>query len=273
MGLDEPGAEEMRLVEEVLAWADGGPLAVATDFDGTLAEISDDPSRVALIPASRAALESLARRARVLVLSGRELADLETRASLRGVALGGEHGGDRRLASGERILAPLDEASRDALEGFAREAESLLAGSGGWVERKRLSVAAHTRRVPPGAAPAIERALGLAAAARACESSLGAIAGKRVVELRAHGASKDVALAWFAGLEPRAGTVLALGDDATDEDLFRATNALGGYTIKVGEGWSLARRRLVDPRSVARFLEGLARALERPADRRGAASP
>ncbi|MBI3725231.1 bifunctional alpha,alpha-trehalose-phosphate synthase (UDP-forming)/trehalose-phosphatase, partial [bacterium] len=82
--------------------------------------------------------------------------------------------------------------------------------------------------------------------------------GKKIVELRARGASKDAALGKLRATVAPDALVIAVGDDTTDEDLFRAALLASGLAVRVGEGPSVAPERLAGPEDVARFLEGLA---------------
>jgi trehalose 6-phosphate phosphatase len=241
--------------------ARGRALAIVSDFDGTLSDLADTPEDAILRRDARGALAALSETCPILVVSGRRLEDLERRVPLPGVALAGEHGGDLLFsATGERFLASLSAPAAEALDRFEEVARDLLAGTPGFVERKRLATAAHTRLLRDAAVRRpVERALARGAIALALDQrhAVEAVAGKMVVELRACGASKDVALSRFVATLPLDTFVVALGDDASDEDLFCGANALGGYTIKVGSGWTCASRTLDDPEEVAAFLRAL----------------
>jgi trehalose 6-phosphate phosphatase len=110
-------------------------LLVATDFDGTLAPIVDDPQNAWPLPRNRRALATLARQphTRAAVVSGRSLADLEARLQPAedGLLLVGSHGsefepaltgrlspGERRLVGGIRTMV---EASAAGLAGVGVE--------------------------------------------------------------------------------------------------------------------------------------------------------
>ena len=53
-----------------------------------------------------------------------------------------------------------------------------------------------------------------------------------------------------------------LGDDRTDEDGFAVVNALGGHSVKVGPGPSVAGWRAATPEVVRQWLEVYADFLE-----------
>jgi trehalose 6-phosphate phosphatase len=51
---------------------------------------------------------------------------------------------------------------------------------------------------------------------------------------------------------------LFVGDDVTDENGFAAVNALGGATLKVGPGQTLAEKRIATPALFRAWLSELA---------------
>ena len=75
---------ELGLASAVARVAGRDHLLVASDFDGTLAPLVDDPARARALPAAEAALVSLATlpRTAVALLSGRSLASLRAGAGL-----------------------------------------------------------------------------------------------------------------------------------------------------------------------------------------------
>jgi trehalose 6-phosphate synthase/phosphatase len=256
--VSDPFDEPRELAARVVSLATGREILVASDFDGTLAPIVPRPDDATLREDSRAALAALAGRAHVAIVSGRELSKLRARVALPGIALAGEHGGDLLLPSGERSALELSKGAREALDAFGRFADLLLAGTGGEVERKKLATAAHTRRIEKDRDRLESVLLARGREIGATSGQVEAIPGRRVVELRAQGASKGLGLVRIkAALAPRA-FVVALGDDRTDEDLFREVLRDGGMAVRVGAGETCARQRVEGPEAVARFLEALA---------------
>ena len=59
---------------------------------------------------------------------------------------------------------------------------------------------------------------------------------------------------WLAEMDPD--FVVAIGDDATDEDTFKAMPD-SAYTIKVGDMHSAAKFSIKDPRAVRKLLHDL----------------
>jgi trehalose 6-phosphate phosphatase len=84
--------------------------------------------------------------------------------------------------------------------------------------------------------------------------------GKKIVEIKPGGKDKGKAVKEFMAEKPFRGRLpVFVGDDATDEYGFAVVNALGGHSIKVGTGRSIARWRLPDVTAVRAWL---ARAVE-----------
>jgi trehalose 6-phosphate phosphatase len=134
------------------------------------------------------------------------------------------------------------------------------------LERKPHAIALHYRLAPQR--EELIRSLA-GRAARDLGPAFRIQAGKLVVEILPAEAGKGAAIARFMGLAPYAERIpVFLGDDRTDEDGFAVVNALGGLSVRVGEGaQTQARFRLHSPAAVRDWLAGLAASLRRFRDR------
>lgn len=235
-----------------------GPLGLLLDFDGTLAEIVPRPADAWPPPGIVRALEALAARddVHVGIVSGRRLIDLVERVPVPRVWHVGGHGAEVRRPDGEAELPGELPGARAAIASFVERAAA-LAGRDVLIEDKGLSAAVHLRGLPPEDAARIAHAAATIADALALTAPVRRSGGKAIVELRVAGIDKgrmalDLLERWGA---PAA---VALGDDETDEDMFRALRTRG-LTVKVGQGESAAGFRLKGVGEVAAFLEALAR--------------
>lgn len=234
---------------------------VALDFDGVLAPIVDHPDDARPPDETVAAIERLAERTPVALVSGRSLDDLRARMPDVPVTWAGGHGAQLRYPDGsEGHLVELDGLAPllDEVEASVRE---LVDDEPGWlVERKQASLAVHHRLADPDTVhELLPRVTANLEARRSDGPGFELIHGKAVLELRVAGADKGGALSRIvqdhAGLVP-----LVLGDDVTDEDAFRAAARLGGTSILVAEEprETSAAHRLRDPAAVTTFLDALA---------------
>ena len=81
------------------------------------------------------------------------------------------------------------------------------------------------------------------------------IEGNKVVEVRNSGVNKgSTALEWLSGQAPE--FILCIGDDWTDEDMFRALSATA-CSIRVGVATTAAKYYLPGPAIVRRLLREL----------------
>ena len=79
--------------------------------------------------------------------------------------------------------------------------------------------------------------------------------GKMVFELKPPGVNKGSAIGEFMREAPFAErTPIFLGDDVTDEYGFCTINQLGGHSVKIGQGETMARWRLADPAAAKAWL-------------------
>jgi len=224
--------------------------ALFLDFDGTMVDIAPLPHAVEvpqpLIVVLRDIHQFLG--GAVAVISGRPIAQIDAFLDPLKLAVAGVHGAERRGADGELTLLdthPLDQVEHEARALAARHPNLL-------VETKRGSVALHYRL-----APQLEEAcLQVMQAAVATSPGLTLLRGKMVVEAKPGGASKGRAIEDFLREAPFAGrSPVFIGDDVTDEAGFSTVQRLGGLGIKVGEGSTVAWRRLADPPALRRELQ------------------
>lgn len=233
--------------------------AYFVDFDGTLAEIVDHPERVKIAPRTLAAVGALAKASgnALAVISGRSVAQLDTFLHPLKLPLAGVHGMERRLPDGRLIASPVDRSAQRALHervhAFSKAHPGVLA------EPKPGSVAIHYRNRPDLASACEALADTLAQA----DPRLEVLAGKMVVELKLGSATKADAIAAFMDVEPFRGRLpFFAGDDVTDEAGFDAVNALGGVSVKVGNGKSSAKFRVANTALFTDWIERLAEDLK-----------
>ena len=224
--------------------------ALFLDFDGTLVDIAPQPHEVLVPPQMLAAVRSLHALldGAVAVISGRPIAQIDGFLAPLRLPLAGVHGAERRSADGTMVLLhtePLDRVEHAAWA-LATRHPGLV------VETKRGSLALHYRQAPELADTCLR------AMQEAVDASPGVtlLHGKMVLEAKPGGASKGRAIEDFLAEPPFAGrTPVFIGDDVTDEAGFSAVQRLGGVGIKVGEGSTIAWRRLPDPAALLRELE------------------
>jgi trehalose 6-phosphate phosphatase len=223
------------------------------DIDGTIVDIAGTPDRVQLDQEIRRLIAELHRSAggAVALISGRAIADIDRLFPDTGMPAAGQHGVERRDAGG-RVSR---HAFPSALLPWARQrlAQAEARHPGLLLEDKGLSLALHYRLAPSLAGYA-HRFM------RSVQAKLGddfcLQAGKCVVEVKPAGRDKGMAVAEFMHEAPFRGRIpVFVGDDLTDEYGFTTVNELGGHSVKVGPGRTVARWRLPDVRAVHTWLE------------------
>lgn len=208
-----------RHLLEIFAWSN---VLLAFDYDGTLAPLVSTPARATMRPSTRRLLKRAGRLYPCVAISGRGHADALSR--LRGVAISrvvGNHGAEP--SSGAK-------AFRRRVQQWLPVLTARLSGRRGvMIEDKGLSVAVHYRQARDRRAT--RRAI--VAAARSLDD-VRIIGGKLAVNLLVPDAPhKGLALererARFA-----CDTVIYVGDDDTDEDVFQLDRPGQLLSIRVG---------------------------------------
>ncbi|MDX3905534.1 MAG: trehalose-phosphatase [Pigmentiphaga sp.] len=225
------------------------------DLDGTLAPIAAVPEAAAVPAPTLALLQHLqdATRGAVAVVSGRAIDVLDRMLAPMRVPAAGLHGSQWRGPDRRLWEMPVDRAEADRL----RAALAALAARypGIRLEDKGLSFAVHYRHAPELESTIRDEVAQIAAP---FGQRYALQYGKMVAEVKPRGADKAQAIERFMAIAPYAGRVPVMaGDDLTDEPAFDAVNRLGGISIKIGDGDSVAAWRLADPAALALWLEGL----------------
>jgi trehalose 6-phosphate phosphatase len=225
------------------------PVLVASDYDGVLARLRDDPAAAVPEPGVAEALTRLSRvdGVTVALVSGRGVADLQATSGLSGdFRWVGSHGAE--------FDGPLTGELADRRDRLADRLAPLVATvDGAWLEIKPASVAVHVRPVHDRVAAALL----LDKARAAADSSLTLKPGKDVLEIAVTDAHKGAALRRLAD-ELGAAASVYLGDDVTDEDGFRALTGPHDVTVKIGGGSTEARHRVADTVGAVAVLNRLA---------------
>jgi trehalose 6-phosphate phosphatase len=229
----------------------GESVLIASDFDGTLAPLIDDPDRSTVDPGAGQALMELAALpgVNVAIVSGR------SRPQLVGFfppgapfIFIGEHGND----TGAEIGSDPNENS-DIAAHLRHTAEGL---PGSWVEAKRHSAALHYRLSDPAAAePVVSELVEWAGTIQGAR----VMRGKMILEIAVAARDKgDAVDALRRDLKPD--RTVFIGDDVTDESVFGRMPA-GDIGIKVGPGDTDALYRVADIADVSKVLAGITRRL------------
>jgi trehalose 6-phosphate synthase/phosphatase len=231
------------------------------DYDGTLVPFAGEPKQARPDADLLDLLRGLGAVPgnEVLILSGRTRWDMEEWFGQLPVSLVAEHGvWLRPQGGGWRMLAAVTAAWKERVRPVLQLYVGRLPGA--MVEEKEFSLAWHYRRADAEQAARCLRELSDALATVTRNSDVQVLEGNRVLEVRNAGVSKGAAATqWLAagGTKGRMEFVLAIGDDWTDEDMFRALPA-SAYSICVGRAQTAARYYLNSHTAVRRLLAELA---------------
>lgn len=227
------------------------------DYDGTLVPFAKFPELAR--PGERVVelLNELAAmpQNQVVIISGRDKKALEGWFGNLPIQLVAEHGAAIRLPDGTWQENP--DAFHPEWRANIFQAMNLAVQRcpGAFIEEKTHSLAWHYRNAPPDLGFARSREL-IETLMATVGNQLQVIDGNRVVEVRVAGVDKGSVASRLASAD-QYDFILAIGDDRTDEDMFRALTDRA-VTIKVGQQKTLARYSLPDTAAVLSFLQRFA---------------
>ncbi len=233
-------------------------LLVLIDYDGTLVPYTSTPDLARPDTALMELLEELARRPRteLHIVSGRTREALERWLGRLPVALHAEHGFWSRSPDGS-TWAPATEVTgewREPALAILRDITARTPGS--LIEVKSVALAWHYRMADQEAGARRANELRLHLGQLLSNQPVEILAGHKVLEIRPYGINKGRIVPPLTPERLASTTVLAIGDDRTDEDLFAAVPP-DAVTIRVGPGSTRARFRLENVAAVRVLLRSL----------------
>jgi trehalose 6-phosphate synthase/phosphatase len=225
-------------------------------YDGTLIPFSAKPEQAKPGAGVKRPLKKLAAEpnSEVVLVSGRDRYTLERWFGGLGIGLVAEHGAwakekGKPWEVGGSLPQDWKEELRPLLERYVDRTP------GSFVEEKEFSLVWHYRKADPKLGELRAREVVNDLLNITGNLNLQVLEGNRIVEVKNAGVTKgQAALRWVS----REGWdfILAIGDDLTDEDIFRVLPATA-WTIKVGVGASAARFSLGSPSQVVSLLTAM----------------
>ena len=192
-------------------------------------------------------------------MSGRPRETLDQWLGGLAVTLHAEHGFWSRKPDGSDWIAagPLGGSWREPALAILRDITARTPGSR--IEVKAVALAWHYRLADPETGARRANELRLHLSQLLSNEPVEILAGHKVIEIRPYGFHKGRIIPPLPPERLATMTVLAMGDDRTDEDLFEQLPP-EAWTVRVGRGSSRARFRLPDSLAVRAFLQQLAEA-------------
>jgi len=230
------------------------------DYDGTLVNFAVNPADVTTDTELEQILSNLSLQPDTLVfiISGRDRNFLLNNISSTNIGLIAEHGNFMRIPGQEkwRVLGNDSTEWFEKILPIMKRYENRVYGS--FIEKKESALVFHFRGAYGEKELVQERANELFddLIHFTANIEVQALRGSKLIEVRNQGATKGLAGLTAIGLTD-SDFILAIGDDVTDEDLFKSLPD-SAHTIRVGYGNSAAKYYLDDVAHCRRFLESLA---------------
>lgn len=228
---------------------------IILDYDGTLINLvpSHDPKKSQPSKELLSLLKKIAKKPGTVlcIVSGRPRETLESWFGRLPVSLSAEHGAWIK-AEGEWSRQQLSwgDYRKTVMPILKQYAERT---PGATIEEKDFSVVWHYRNVPPELAQARNSSLEYELTNLLANSDFSVFKGAKVLEVKPTRVNKGMVVEDFLAMH-KPDFTLCIGDDTTDEDMFRSMPD-NGFSIKVGLGETHAGFQLLGIDAVLKLLE------------------
>ena len=225
------------------------------DYDGTLIPHFNSPSEAQPNELIFNLLKTLSdkKNCRVVLMSGRDKTTLEKWFGHLPIEFAAEHGLFLKERNKNwRMIKPVRRNWKKKIIPILQEFSEKLPRS--FVEEKEFSVVFHYRRANPEFSSL--RVKELINHLEDFTSNMDVVIhkGSKIVEVRNAGIDKGIAaMNWLSKTNHRSRFILAMGNDKTDEELFRVMPK-NAYSIKVGNSPSYAKFHINNPKEAIELL-------------------
>lgn len=210
------------------------------DYDGTLTPIVKKPELAFLSPQIRDCLQELSSNHSLTlgIISGRALNDLQSKVGITSIIYAGNHGLE---IEGPDISFINPEAVKavSMLHSLAQDISLALADiEGAWIEDKKLTLSLHYRLVNEAQCNRLNEIFNEITREYLAYDRIRITSNKKTYDIRPAvnwdkgKAIEYIVKALFPTNQP---FLLAIGDDKTDYDSFRAVNTAKGISVFVGD--------------------------------------
>ncbi|MGZ5134469.1 MAG: bifunctional alpha,alpha-trehalose-phosphate synthase (UDP-forming)/trehalose-phosphatase [Flavitalea sp.] len=227
---------------------------ILLDYDGTLTPFTNIPSKA---EPSMDVLDVLTKlsldpRNDIVIISGRDTETLDKWLGHLAIHMVAEHGAFIKKKNGaweqqSTLLPEWKDQIRPILQLFTTRC------AGSFVEEKRNTLTWHYRNTNADLGFIRSRELLNSLQQLTVNTSLQIIDGNKILEIRMTGIDKGITATKLINML-RPDFILCMGDDTTDEDMFR-TLERQAFTIKVGNAASSAKYNLMSQEEVLPFIQ------------------
>lgn len=230
---------------------------ILLDYDGVLTPFTPSPDEAAPSKETLHTLNIIAKDPanKLVIISGRDRKTLGEWFEDTDIDIVAEHGVWIREKKEWTIAKPLSKEWKNKLQAILARYVDRVPGS--FIEEKEYALAWHYRKADADLASIRAKELSDNLLSMTANIDLQVLQGNRVVEVRNAGINKGSAAIHYVANKDYE-YILAIGDDWTDEDMFKALPSTA-YTLKVGMNPSHARYNIHNCREVQRLLESLTR--------------
>ena len=229
---------------------------ILLDYDGTLVPITESPQESVPDEDLLDLLRQLAEQQEneVVLISGRDRKTLDEWFGGLNLTLVGEHGAWlKRPGSGWELMEPLTSSWKREIHSILQMYADRVPNS--FIEEKEFSIAWHYRKVEAKYGESLAKELVRLLTSMTGNFDVEVLHGKKVVEVKNAGVNKGrIVLRLLSNRSFQ--FILAIGDDFTDESMFRILPE-NAYSIKVGVEPSFARFNLTSQDEVVPLLREL----------------